>query len=335
MEQRETKTGRIIINFKVTDYTSSFAMQRWVKDSEELVKFGMIKKGNWVRVRGRIENNPFTHSLTMNVQDIKEISHTPRKDLMPEGQKRVEFHAHTNMSTMDAIPTVEELIDTAAFWGHPAVAITDHANVQSFPHGYHKAKKAGIKAIFGLEANLVEDKVPIVYNSENLELKEATYVVFDVETTGLNPKEERIIELGAVLFENGQAVQKFNTLVNAEVEVSEFISNLTHITNEMLENQPREEKAYEMFQEFMKVALEGKVIVCAHNAKFDMSFLKETFNRLKLDGKICYVDTLSIIKKVYPWTFIIINKERLLIIYISKMKMHIVLMMMLMFVDKF
>ena len=150
VEQRETKTGRIIINFKVTDYTSSFAMQRWVKDSEELVKFGMIKKGNWVRVRGRIENNPFTHSLTMNVQDIKEISHTPRKDLMPEGQKRVEFHAHTNMSTMDAIPTVEELIDTAAFWGHPAVALTYHANVQRFPHGYHKAKKAGIKAGLGI-----------------------------------------------------------------------------------------------------------------------------------------------------------------------------------------
>ena len=109
-----------------------------------------------------------------------------------------------------------------------------------------------------------------------------------------------------ILFENGQAVQKFNTLVNAEVEVSEFISNLTHITNEMLENQPREEKAYEMFQEFMKkkknpknniVALEGKVIVCAHNAKFDMSFLKETFDRLQLTGKICYVDTLQLSRK--------------------------------------
>ena len=111
------------------------------------------------------------------------------------------------------------------------------------------------------------------------------------------PKEERIIELGAVLFENGQAVQKFNTLVNAEVEVSEFISNLTHITNEMLENQPREEKAYKMFQEFMKEALQGEVLVCAHNAQFDMSFLKKTFDRLQLTGKICYVDTLQLSRK--------------------------------------
>ena len=114
---------------------------------------------------------------------------------MPEGQKRVEFHAHTNMSTMDAMSTVEDLSDTAASWGHPAVAITDHANVQSFPHGYHRAKKAGIKAIFGLEANLVEDKVPIVYNSEDLELKEATYVVFDVETTGLSAVHNDLIQI--------------------------------------------------------------------------------------------------------------------------------------------
>ena len=102
----------------------------------------------------------------------------------------------------------------------------------------------------------------------------------------------------------------------------------------MLENQPREEKEYEMFQEFMKVALEGKVIVCAHNAKFDMSFLKETFDRLQLTGKICYVDTLQLSRK-YIHGLIIINKERLLIIYISRMKMRIVLMMMLMFVDKY
>lgn len=139
--------------------------------------------------------------------------------------------------------------------------------------------------------------IKVKYHQDIKKQLEKRFIAFDVETTALNPKEERIIELGAVLFENGQAVQKFNTLVNAEVEVSEFISNLTHITNEMLENQPREEKAYEMFQEFMKEALEGKVIVCAHNAKFDMSFLKETFDRLKLDGKICYVDTLQLSRK--------------------------------------
>ena len=114
VEKKTTRTGRHIINFKMTDYTSSFAMQKWAKDDEELKKYDMIAKGSWLRVRGNIENNNFTHALTMNVQDVKEIVHHDRKDLMPEDQKRVEFHAHTNMSTMDALPTVEELIDTAA-----------------------------------------------------------------------------------------------------------------------------------------------------------------------------------------------------------------------------
>ncbi|MGC4440590.1 PHP domain-containing protein, partial [Streptococcus suis] len=100
------------------------------KDDEELAKYDMIAKGAWLRVRGNIEHNQWTKALTMNVQDVKTIVHNERKDLMPEGKKRVEFHAHTNMSTMDALPTVEDLIDKAAKWGHPAIAITDHANVQ-------------------------------------------------------------------------------------------------------------------------------------------------------------------------------------------------------------
>ena len=103
VEKKTTRTGRHIINFKMTDYTSSFAMQKWAKDDEELKKCDMIAKGSWLRVRGNIENNNFTHALTMNVQDVKEIVHHDRKDLMPEDQKRVEFHAHTNMSTMDAL----------------------------------------------------------------------------------------------------------------------------------------------------------------------------------------------------------------------------------------
>ena len=115
-----------------------------VKNEEEAQKFDMIKKNSWLRVRGNIEMNNFTRDLTMNVQDIQEVVHYARKDLMPEGERRVEFHAHTNMSTMDALPEVEELIAKAAEWGHKAVAITDHGNVQSFPHGFKAAKKAGI-----------------------------------------------------------------------------------------------------------------------------------------------------------------------------------------------
>ena len=296
VEQRETKTGRIIINFKVTDYTSSFVMQRWVKDSDELAKFDMIKKGNWVRVRGRIENNPFTHSLTMNVQDIKEISHTPRKDLMPEGQKRVEFHAHTNMSTMDAMPTVEELIDTAASWGHPAVAITDHANVQSFPHGYHRAKKAGIKAIFGLEANLVEDKVPIVYNSQNLELKEATYVVFDVETTGLSAVHNDLIQIAASKMHKGNIVEQFDEFIDPGHPLSAFTTELTGITDNHVKGAKPLVQVLQEFQEFCQ----GTVLV-AHNATFDVGFMNANYERHQLPTiSQPVIDTLEFARNLYP-----------------------------------
>ena len=188
VEHKVTRTGRVLISFKMTDYTSSFSLQKWVKNEEEAQKFDMIKKNSWLRVRGNIEMNNFTRDLTMNVQDIQEVVHYARKDLMPEGERRVEFHAHTNMSTMDALPEVEELIAKAAEWGHKAVAITDHGNVQSFPHGFKAAKKAGIQLIYGMEANIVEDKVPITYNEVDLDLNEATYVVFDVETTVKNAK---------------------------------------------------------------------------------------------------------------------------------------------------
>ena len=296
VEQRETKTGRIIINFKVTDYTSSFAMQRWVKDSDELAKFDMIKKGNWVRVRGRIENNPFTHSLTMNVQDIKEISYTPRKDLMPEGQKRVEFHAHTNMSTMDAMPTVEELIDTAASWGHPAVAITDHANVQSFPHGYHRAKKAGIKAIFGLEANLVEDKVPIVYNSEDLELKEATYVVFDVETTGLSAVHNDLIQIAASKMHKGNIIEQFDEFIDPGHPLSAFTTELTGITDNHVKGAKPLVQVLQEFQEFCQ----GTVLV-AHNATFDVGFMNANYERHQLPTiSQPVIDTLEFARNLYP-----------------------------------
>lgn len=169
LEQKVTRTGRVLINFKMTDYTSSFSLQKWFKNEEEAKKFDIIRKNSWLRVRGNIEMNNFTHDLTMNVQDVQEVTHYERKDLMPEGEKRIEFHAHTNMSTMDALPEVEELIATAAKWGHKAVAITDHGNVQSFPHGYKAAKKAGIQLIYGMEANIVEDRVPITYNEVDME----------------------------------------------------------------------------------------------------------------------------------------------------------------------
>ncbi|AXJ14001.1 PolC-type DNA polymerase III [Streptococcus pluranimalium] len=296
VEKKTTRTGRHIINFKMTDYTSSFAMQKWAKDDDDLKKYDMIAKGAWLRVQGNIENNQFTKSLTMNVQQVKEIAHTPRKDLMPDGQKRVEFHAHTNMSTMDALPTVESLIDKAAEWGHPAVAITDHANVQSFPHGYHRARKLGIKAIFGMEANIVEDSVPITYNEVSMPLKEATYVVFDVETTGLSAVNNDLIQIAASKMHKGNIIEQFDEFIDPGHPLSAFTTELTGITDQHVQGSKPLKQVLEEFQTFCQ-----DTVLVAHNATFDVGFMNANYERhgLPLITQPV-IDTLEFARNLYP-----------------------------------
>ena len=296
VEQKVTRTGRVLINFKMTDYTSSFSMQKWVKNEEEAQKFDMIKKNSWLRVRGNVEVNNFTRDLTMNVQDVQEVVHYERKDLMPEGERRVEFHAHTNMSTMDALPEVEELVAKAAKWGHKAVAITDHGNVQSFPHGYKAAKKAGIQLIYGMEANIVEDRVPIVYNEVEMDLSEATYVVFDVETTGLSAIYNDLIQVAASKMYKGNIIAEFDEFINPGHPLSAFTTELTGITDEHVKNAKPLIQVLKEFQEFCK-----DTVLVAHNATFDVGFMNANYERHGLP-KITQpvIDTLEFARNLYP-----------------------------------
>lgn len=296
VEQKVTRTGRVLINFKMTDYTSSFSMQKWVKNEEEAQKFDMIKKNSWLRVRGNVEMNNFTRDLTMNVQDVQEVVHYERKDLMPEGERRVEFHAHTNMSTMDALPEVEELVAKAAKWGHKAVAITDHGNVQSFPHGYKAAKKAGIQLIYGMEANIVEDRVPIVYNEVEMDLSEATYVVFDVETTGLSAIYNDLIQVAASKMYKGNIVAEFDEFINPGHPLSAFTTELTGITDDHVKNAKPLVQVLKEFQEFCK-----DTVLVAHNATFDVGFMNANYERHGLP-KITQpvIDTLEFARNLYP-----------------------------------
>ncbi len=296
VEHKVTRTGRVLINFKMTDYTSSFSMQKWVKNEEEAQKFDIIKKNSWLRVRGNVEVNNFTRDLTMNVQDVQEVVHYERKDLMPEGERRVEFHAHTNMSTMDALPEVEEIVETAAKWGHKAVAITDHGNVQSFPHGYKAAKKAGIQLIYGMEANIVEDRVPIVYNEVEMDLSEATYVVFDVETTGLSAIYNDLIQVAASKMYKGNIVAEFDEFINPGHPLSAFTTELTGITDDHVKNAKPLVQVLKEFQEFCK-----DTVLVAHNATFDVGFMNANYERHGLP-KITQpvIDTLEFARNLYP-----------------------------------
>jgi len=296
VEHKVTRTGRVLINFKMTDYTSSFSMQKWVRNEEEAQKFDIIKKNSWLRVRGNVEVNNFTRDLTMNVQDVQEVVHYERKDLMPEGQRRVEFHAHTNMSTMDALPEVEEIVGTAAKWGHKAVAITDHGNVQSFPHGYKAAKKAGIQLIYGMEANIVEDRVPIVYNEVEMDLSEATYVVFDVETTGLSAIYNDLIQVAASKMYKGNIIAEFDDFINPGHPLSAFTTELTGITDDHVKNAKPLIQVLKEFQEFCK-----DTVLVAHNASFDVGFMNANYERHGLP-KITQpvIDTLEFARNLYP-----------------------------------
>lgn len=296
VEHKVTRTGRVLINFKMTDYTSSFSMQKWVRNEEEAQKFDIIKKNSWLRVRGNVEVNNFTRDLTMNVQDVQEVVHYERKDLMPEGERRVEFHAHTNMSTMDALPEVEEIVGTAAKWGHKAVAITDHGNVQSFPHGYKAAKKAGIQLIYGMEANIVEDRVPIVYNEVEMNLSEATYVVFDVETTGLSAIYNDLIQVAASKMYKGNIIAEFDEFINPGHPLSAFTTELTGITDDHVKNAKPLIQVLKEFQEFCK-----DTVLVAHNASFDVGFMNANYERHGLP-KISQpvIDTLEFARNLYP-----------------------------------
>src|SRR5690625_4454855 len=174
------------------------------KGDEDAAAFELVKKGMWIKARGSIQTDMYTNELAMMANDIHEVKVALRKDTAPEDNKRVELHAHTTMSQLDAVVSPSRLIEQAAKWGHQAVAITDHAGVQGFPEAFFAANDHDIKVLYGVEANVVNDGVPIVYNEKDIDLKNGTYVVFDVETTGLSSVYDTIIELAAVKVHQGE-----------------------------------------------------------------------------------------------------------------------------------
>ncbi|WP_281503680.1 PolC-type DNA polymerase III [Ectobacillus sp. JY-23] len=296
VETKELRSGRTLLTFKVTDYTDSIMVKMFSRDKEDLPAFQKIKKGMWVKVRGSFQDDTFVRDLIMMANDVNEIKGPVRVDRAPEGEKRVELHLHTPMSQMDAVTPVSKLVAQAKKWGHEAVAITDHAVAQSFPEAYSAGKKNDIKVIYGVEANLVNDGVPIAYNEAHRSLADETYVVFDVETTGLSAVYDTIIELAAVKIHNGEIVDRFERFANPHHPLSATTIELTGITDDMVRDAPDVDVVLREFAEWM-----GDCTLVAHNASFDMGFLNTGFKKYGMPKSINpVIDTLELARFLLP-----------------------------------
>ncbi|MBP3038373.1 PolC-type DNA polymerase III [Bacillaceae bacterium Marseille-Q3522] len=295
-ETKELRSGRTLLIFKITDYTSSILVKMFSRDKEDAALFQRIHKGMWLKVRGSIQNDTFVRDLVMIGNDLNEIKPIERMDTMPEGEKRVELHLHTPMSQMDAVSSVSSLVAQAKKWGHTAIAITDHAVAQSFPEAYNAGKKYGIKILYGVEANLVDDGVPIAYNDAHRKLADDVYVVFDVETTGLSAVYDTVIELAAVKFHNGEVVDKFESFANPHHRLSATTINLTGITDDMVAGAPDIKDVLERFYQWAEDS-----ILVAHNASFDMGFLNVGYKKIGLKKAANpVIDTLELGRFLYP-----------------------------------
>lgn len=294
-EVRELRSGRSLLILKATDYTDSLEIKMFSRNDEDQAVFAAAKEGIWIKARGRIQTDQFSNELTMMATDIQEVQMKKRTD-NHEGEKRVELHAHTTMSQLDAVMSPSRLIQQAHDWGHSSVAITDHAVVQGFPEAHQTAEKLGMKVLYGIEANLVDDGIPISYQPKDISLNEGTYVVFDVETTGLSSVYDTIIELAGVKMYNGEIIDRFERFANPHRPLPEKITDITGITDDMLVDAPEADDVLQEFHDWV-----GDSIYVAHNATFDIGFLNQGYRKIGLNKVTnVVIDTLELARFLLP-----------------------------------
>ncbi|KRL04274.1 PolC-type DNA polymerase III [Liquorilactobacillus oeni] len=295
-EVRSLRSSRKLLIIKVTDYSSSLVVKKFSRNEEDEAYFDAIQEGQWVKVRGNVQEDNFLRDLVINAYDINQVAHKERTDNSPDNEKRVELHLHTNMSMMDATNSITDYVEKAASWGQKAIAVTDHATLQAFPEAHTAGQKNNVKIVYGVEANIVDDGTPIAYNETHIQLKDAAYVVFDTETTGLSARFDKVIELAAVKMQNGTVMERFDEFIDPGHPLSQTTINLTSITDEMVRGSKSEKEVFSLFQEFCK----GSVIV-GHNATFDVDFMNTGYQRQGLPLITNpWIDTLPFARFLYP-----------------------------------
>ena len=290
LETREIRNERTIVSFEITDFTDTIKVKMFVHNDQLAELTADLKTGAFLKIKGVTVNDTFDRELTIGsvvgVMKIPDFT-TARMDNSP--RKRVELHCHTKMSDMDGVSDVKDIIKRAKKWGHRALAITDHGCVQAFPDANHALDHGDeFKVIYGVEGYLVDDLKEIVTDDKGQRL-DGTFVVFDIETTGFSPVTNRIIEIGAVKVDKGQIVGRFSVFVNPQVPIPFEIEKLTGINDSMVMEAETIESVLPQFLDFV-----GDAVLVAHNANFDVSFIKENAKRQQIPVDFTYVDTVGI-----------------------------------------
>ncbi|MCR5185243.1 MAG: PolC-type DNA polymerase III, partial [Bacilli bacterium] len=288
--------GKTRLNLGVhDDLGGAIFVNKYCTSENDLETLKKLERGTNVRIRGVAYNDEYSKALLIKGHNIDLL---PPDEIEPDPEevKRVELHLHSNMSSMDGISSMEDYCKYAKALGHTAIAVTDHAVVQSYPDAQKFGKNYGLKVLYGCELYMVDDQLTFIQNPANRPLNNATYVVLDLETTGLSCTYNRIIEFGAVRVEHGIVTSSLDILIDPEVPIPEKITSITDITNEMVHGQPTIEQAMPKILEFL-----GDAILVTHNAKFDISFLQEALKRM---GKPILtnpvIDTLALSRYLFP-----------------------------------
>ena len=298
-DTREIRNEKTILMFAVTDFTDTITVKMFARNDQLPDLLGDIKKGSFLKVKGITTIDKFDGELTIgSVTGIRKIHDftVSRKDLYPE--KRVELHCHTKMSDMDGVSEVNDIVKRAHDWGHKAIAITDHGVVQAFPDANHFIqsldKEDPFKIIYGVEAYLVDDLTEIAPGAGSQSL-DGTYVVFDLETTGFSPIQDKIIEIGAVKVERGVITERFSTFVNPKIPIPFKITQLTSITDDMVVDAETIDVVLPKFLDFI-----GDAVLVAHNAGFDVSFIEQNCRYQEIEREFISLDTVALARVLLP-----------------------------------
>ncbi|MEE0988454.1 MAG: PolC-type DNA polymerase III [Kandleria vitulina] len=295
-ETTQLKSGKHLQTLYVTDYTDSIIVKRFESKRVTKEDLDQLKKGGkWIRVKGQVEYDKFSQEQIIMARDI-EIIPSPKEREDQAKEKRVELHMHSNMSTLDGMNPVADYIKQAAKWGHKAVAVTDHGNVQSFPDAQSAAKSNNIKMIYGVELNMIDMDFTSVMNVSSIPLNDLTFVSFDLETTGLSQIDDHITEFGAVKIKNGLIVDRMQSFVKSPKPISPKISELTSITNEDIKHAPTIEELMPKILEFF-----GDHLLVAHNGKFDIGMLDKDLRNMGQEPiQNTWIDSLPLARHLIP-----------------------------------